>query len=291
MLAMKKTFYVFYRPSRIGSHALTAALAIVLTGAPLLADSAGVTVKAPGTTEIHAAETDFAWLEQEARQWVAGQEGLRADAVAFMPLDKRITAGPCAEPLVIDKPFGGNKTLRVRCLSDGWQVFMQRADGGKPQVVSQTQHGRAMVRSESTTSRKPAPAIQSAPTPLMVVVARQNLVAGQALEPDAFVLEKRAIEGNPGTYFLQPDGLEFSELMRDVKAGEPIRQRDLKKAVLVKRNHLVQYNAASTPGLQITVQLQSMDDGRIGDQIRLKNPDSGRILTGLVVGRNLARGL
>jgi len=99
------------------------------------------------------------------------------------------------------------------------------------------------------------------------------------------------IEGNPSNFFLQPDGLEFSELMRDVKAGEPIRQRDLKKALLVKRNHVVQYMVSSTPGLQITVQLQSMDDGRIGDQIRLKNLDSGKVMSGLVVGRNMARSL
>jgi flagella basal body P-ring formation protein FlgA len=104
-------------------------------------------------------------------------------------------------------------------------------------------------------------------------------------------LEKRVIEGNPSNFFLQPDGLEFSELMRDVKAGEPIRQRDLKKALLVKRNHLVQFTLSNAPGLQVSLQLQSMDDGRIGDQIRLKNPDSGRILTGLVVGRNLVRSL
>jgi flagella basal body P-ring formation protein FlgA len=125
----------------------------------------------------------------------------------------------------------------------------------------------------------------------IVVVAKQNLVAGQPLEPGAFALEKRVIQGNPGNFFLQADGLEFSELMRDVKAGEPIRQRDLKKAVLVKRNHVVQLLVSSTPGLQITVQLQSLDDGRIGDQVRLKNPDSGKVMSGLVVGRNMAKSL
>ncbi|MFZ9812753.1 MAG: flagellar basal body P-ring formation chaperone FlgA, partial [Burkholderiaceae bacterium] len=104
-------------------------------------------------------------------------------------------------------------------------------------------------------------------------------------------LETRTISGNPGNYFLQADGLEFSELVRNVKAGDPIRQRDLKKALLIRRNHLVQFSLSNAPGLQVSLQLQAMDDGRIGDQIRLKNPDSGRVLTGLVVGRNLVRGL
>ncbi len=308
---MKTSFHFFYRPSRLGSHAVTVSLAVLLTGAPLLADSASPRVSPAGPSE----SIDFAWLEQEARQWVAGQEGVQADGVEFLALDKRITASPCAEPLAIDKPFGGSKTLRVRCLSGNWQVFLQRADGGRSKAAHekapssvgssgkgmfvQTQHGKVVVRSESTASREPADqagekssrVAPRAESTQLVVVAKQNLVAGQALEPGAFALEKRVIEGNPSNFFLQPDGLEFSELMRDVKAGEPIRQRDLKKALLVKRNHLVQFTLSNAPGLQVSLQLQSMDDGRIGDQIRLKNPDSGRILTGLVVGRNLVRSL
>lgn len=309
---MKTSFHFFYRPSRLGSHAVTLSLAVLLTGAPLLADSASPRVSATAASD----SSDFAWLTQEARQWVAGQEGVQADAVEFLALDKRITASPCAEPLAIDKPFGGSKTLRVRCLPGNWQVFLQRADGGKPKAAQekapsslgssgkgmfvQTQHGKVVVRSESTVSRGASDAgaaegaratAPRAETEQLVVVAKQNLVAGQPLEPGAFALEKRTITGNPTNFFLQTDGLEFSELMRDVKAGEPIRQRDLKKALLIKRNHVVQYLVSSTPGLQITVQLQSMDDGRIGDQIRLKNPDSGKVLSGLVVGRNMARSL
>ncbi|MFZ9315434.1 MAG: flagellar basal body P-ring formation chaperone FlgA [Burkholderiaceae bacterium] len=319
---MKKSFHFFYRPSRLGSHAVTTALAVLLTGAPLLADSASPASQASSTSprpQLSSASdaADFAWLTQETRQWVASQEGVQADAVVFQALDKRITASPCAEPLAIDKPFGGSQTLRVRCLSGNWQVFLQRADGGRPRAAHekapttavasgkgmfvQTQHGKVVVRSESTASHGPQAGTEAAaPARAMpsraeseqiVVVAKQNLVAGQPLEPGAFALEKRVIQGNPGNFFLQADGLEFSELMRDVKAGEPIRQRDLKKAVLVKRNHVVQLLVSSTPGLQITVQLQSLDDGRIGDQVRLKNPDSGKVMSGLVVGRNMAKSL
>jgi flagella basal body P-ring formation protein FlgA len=313
---MKKSFHFFYCPSRLGSHAVTTALAVLLTGAPLLADSASPA--SPRTSQPSASEAaDFSWLTQEARQWVASQDGVQADAVAFQTLDKRITASPCAEPLAIDKPFGGSQTLRVRCLSGNWQVFLQRADGGRPRAAHekapttavasgkgmfvQTQHGKVVVRSESTASRSPQSSAEAADparalppraeSEQMVIVAKQNLLAGQPLEPGAFALEKRVIQGNPGNFFLQADGLEFSELMRDVKAGEPIKQRDLKKALLVKRNQLVQFMLSSAPGLKVSLQLQSMDDGRIGDQIRLKNPDSGRILTGLVVGRNLAQGM
>lgn len=242
---------------------------------------------------------ELAWLENEARQWVVKTYGITPQSVAFAPIDRRIAIAPCPEALAIDTPFGGTKTVRVRCARDNWQVFLQRtdpsADADSPRhgSVQQTEYGKATVRSESTASRgRPAaPAPQAASQTLVVVVAKLNLAAGQALEPEAFALETRTISGNPGNYFLQADGLEFSELVRNVKAGEPIRQRDLKKALLIRRNHLVQFSLSNAPGLQVSLQLQAMDDGRIGDQIRLKNPDSGRVLTGLVVGRNLVRGL
>lgn len=245
---------------------------------------------------------ELVWLEEEARQWVVKTYGITPQSVAFAPIDRRIAISPCPEALAIDAPFGGTKTVRVRCTSDvseKWQVFLQRTDPGaeadRPRQGSaqQTTYGAVTLRSESTASRgRPAaPVPQGAAQTMVVVVAKLNLAAGQALEPEAFALEARTITGNPGNYFLQADGLEFSELVRNVKAGDPIRQRDLKKALLIRRNHLVQFSLSYAPGLQISLQLQAMEDGRIGDQIRLKNPDSGRVLTGLVVGRNLVRGL
>jgi flagella basal body P-ring formation protein FlgA len=245
---------------------------------------------------------ELAWLEDEARQWVVKTYGITPQSVGFAPIDRRIAITPCPEALAIDAPFGGTKTVRVRCasdLSEKWQVFLQRTDpgadakGSRHGSAQQTQYGKVTVRSESTASqgRPAAPTPQAETQAMMVVVAKLNLAAGQALEPGAFALESRTITGNPGNYFLQADGLEFSELVRNVKAGDPIRQRDLKKALLIRRNHLVQFSLSNAPGLQVSLQLQAMDDGRIGDQIRLKNPDSGRVLTGLVVGRNMVRGL
>lgn len=308
MKKISDTHRFFARPQRALSalSAMTALTALAALAALSVLPASSVLASQPSM----GGEVD--WLEDEARRWVVRTHGIAPQSVTFAPIDKRLAIAPCPEALAIDAPFGGTKTVRVRCASENWQVFLQRADSSagadhprqasaRPQTpgqgsAKQTEYGAVTTRSESTASRgRPAtpasPQTPSATQAAVVVVAKQNLVAGQALESGAFALESRTITGSPGSYFLQPDGLEFSELMRDVKAGEPIRQRDLKKAVLVKRNHLVQYQAASTPGLQITVQLQSMEDGRIGDQIRLKNPDSGRILTGLVVGRNLARGL
>jgi flagella basal body P-ring formation protein FlgA len=44
-------------------------------------------------------------------------------------------------------------------------------------------------------------------------------------------------------------------------------------------------------GFLITVKAEAQQDGLLGEQIRLKNPESGRSLTAVVTGMNMARGL
>jgi flagella basal body P-ring formation protein FlgA len=42
---------------------------------------------------------------------------------------------------------------------------------------------------------------------------------------------------------------------------------------------------------QVAARVEAMQDGRLGEQIRLKNPESGRTLSGVVIGPNQLRGL
>jgi flagella basal body P-ring formation protein FlgA len=44
-------------------------------------------------------------------------------------------------------------------------------------------------------------------------------------------------------------------------------------------------------GFLITVRAEAQQDGTLGDQIRLKNPESGRSLSAVITGMNTARGL
>jgi flagella basal body P-ring formation protein FlgA len=44
-------------------------------------------------------------------------------------------------------------------------------------------------------------------------------------------------------------------------------------------------------GFQISARVEALQDGRYGEQIKLKNRDSGRMLTGLVKGPNQVQGL
>jgi flagella basal body P-ring formation protein FlgA len=68
-----------------------------------------------------------------------------------------------------------------------------------------------------------------------------------------------------------------------------LRSYDVKNAVLVKRGQEVQVTAGEGQGFSITMRAEALQDGGVGEQIRLKNTESGRSLYGVITGPNLAK--
>lgn len=60
--------------------------------------------------------------------------------------------------------------------------------------------------------------------------------------------------------------------------------------LVVRRGHTVVTTWSPAPGLEISARLESLDDGRVGDTIRVRNRDTGRILGALVSGQGQAVG-
>lgn len=58
----------------------------------------------------------------------------------------------------------------------------------------------------------------------------------------------------------------------------------------VRRGHTVVTTWSPAPGLQVSARLESLDDGRVGDAIRVRNRDTGRILSAFVSGQGQALG-
>jgi flagella basal body P-ring formation protein FlgA len=85
--------------------------------------------------------------------------------------------------------------------------------------------------------------------------------------------------------------LENAEIIRDMPAGTPLRSHDVRRAVLVKQGQSVLLTVTQGNGFSITARVDALQDGKMGEQIRLKNPESGRILSGIVTGPNAAKGI
>ena len=94
-----------------------------------------------------------------------------------------------------------------------------------------------------------------------------------------------------GPQALDPQAdISYSEAIRDLPPGTIVKQYDIRPQVLVKRGQLVQIVIGQSQGFQIVARVEAMQDGRYGEQIKVKNPESGRILTGVVKGPAMVAG-
>lgn len=128
--------------------------------------------------------------------------------------------------------------------------------------------------------------IDSRPT----VVATRNLLRGETI--NATSLEVVAVDRRrlPPDHIAGTQGLEGAEVTSPVRAGEPLRASQVRPAVLVRRGQPVLF-LVSRDGLEISIQVEALEDARLGESVKLRNPDSGKPLGGTVTGRGTVRAL
>jgi len=78
------------------------------------------------------------------------------------------------------------------------------------------------------------------------------------------------------------------ELRRDTAEGQPIRSRDLLAPRLITRGSIVTLKV-ETPYLLVTAQGRALQDGSIGDTVRITNTQSNRVVTGTVESSGVVR--
>jgi flagella basal body P-ring formation protein FlgA len=228
-------------------------------------------------------------LLTEVGQWVQKSQQLDASQFSFAPLDSRVQLQSCDRALVMDTPFASRETVRVRCLGNpGWQLYLRVVL--KPGIAPGLAATGAAAPAGSASGPATAPAAGVAAT-RRVVVASQLLRAGSLASRDLLREMEMPAQGLDPQAVGSLKDVENSEMVRDVQAGVPLRGHDVRRAVVVKQGQSVTLTVGQGNGFSITARVEAMQDGKIGDQIRLKNPESGRLLTGIVTGPNAARGL
>ena len=209
-------------------------------------------------------------LFQSASNWVAQQNRVDVSTIQFNPLDERVRIPACRQPIQFDQPFDNPNTLRARCTQPYWQHWLS-FHIQSPQRATVTTASRDLSR--------------EAWVPL------QLIRRGTVLSPEMF--ERRNVDVSAAELALiqNPDDLKNVEVLRDLQPGSPVRSYDLKPATLVKRGQLVVVSMGEGRGFLVTVRAESQQDGRLGELIRLKNPESGRLLSAMVTGPNSAKGM
>jgi len=211
----------------------------------------------------------YVWLEQELKT--------SREKLEVLPPDHRVKILHCETLLFFDFPFNGKETMRARCKDPIWQFFL-RVKTDDPDVKTLLSPIKRTQKKKPVTSEK------------TVLVAKTNLSAGAILKESDVNIVKIKRTGLPVDTYNSFKGLENHELISEVKASKIIRSINLRPAKLIKRGNSVVFNILAR-GMLVSATMEALEDGRMGDQIKLLNPSSGKTVVGTVIGVNEVSGL
>ncbi|HUA53058.1 MAG TPA: flagellar basal body P-ring formation chaperone FlgA [Candidatus Sulfotelmatobacter sp.] len=113
------------------------------------------------------------------------------------------------------------------------------------------------------------------PVPVRPIGANE-VIRGRDIE----MVRMRADQVSP-TQINDPDKLVDKAARRVLPTGQPIRVSDVAEPILVSKNSIVNVKVISAR-LDITMQGKALDDGAEGDQVRVVNTRSNKIVQGVV---------
>ncbi len=271
------------RPSQSACRALPGAVA--LSAALLVAWPSAVLAKAADANAPvpwPAAATPDQALTRAVTQWLGAQQGVDPATIRLAPLDPRLQIRPCTAGLRLDFPFASQETVRVRCESLAWQLFIRTltpAPGSAPATPRPVAAGPNAGPDDRVAAMR------------KVVVTSGLLQRGTRVGADQLVLVDMPAHNLPPNVLDRIDDALNAEVLRDVPNGSIVRSHDLRPALMVRRGQLVMVSAGSPSGFRVVARLEALQDGRMGEQIKLKNKESGRQISGVVTGLNTADAL
>ena len=226
----------------------------------------------------------------QVKSWMGETHKVKVDEVKIAPLDPRVQVQSCSKPLTVDHPFSSKDTVRVRCVDPVWQLYLQ-VSMPLPPPPPPVQAAAPAGNQGKPLASSASPAVVVAPVSKTVVVPKKLIMRGTVIEAD-MLEETSQTGGQVDNSLLQSmkDALT-AEAVRDLSAGQALRSSDIRRAILVKQGQSVTMTVGEKSGFLITVRVEALQDGRMGEQVRLKNTESGRQISGVVTGPNTVKGL
>ncbi|KLV11028.1 flagella basal body P-ring formation protein FlgA [Photobacterium ganghwense] len=168
--------------------------------------------------------------------------------VQASPLDSRLRLSPCPTELEATVPgkqsLTGNVTVLVKCPAADWQVYVP-------------------VKTQLMLPR---------------VVATKPLGRGMVITTDDLTIQMVDLRFQRGMIFERPAQIIGSKMKRNVKMGDTIQGNDI---CLVCRNDTVRINAGGS-NLSIITEGVALSDGSLGEQVRVQNARSKKIINASV---------
>lgn len=197
-------------------------------------------------------------MRQEAERFLAEHyESVKNEQlnIKLGAWDRRLKLSACHQPITFNLQDtagpGGNITLDCRCQDkNGWVIHLP----------AQVDIFRALP------------------------VATRNLSRGVVIDTGDIGLEVRNISQFGDALELDNAAIVGKALKRSINAGDTFRTALLDQPKTINRGELVSITAKSG-SIQVVMQGVAMTDGKLGQQIRVKNSQSERIINAKVIGQ------
>ncbi|KAA0876577.1 flagellar basal body P-ring formation protein FlgA [Nitrincola tapanii] len=176
--------------------------------------------------------------------------------IQVSPVNPQLQLAPCQAPLEIQLPFstGQRVTARVNCAQPQWSLFVS-----------------AQIRQF-----------------LPVVVSTRPLARNSRVQSSDLRLLEQDITRLGNDYYTQLDDLVGMQVRRPIGSDQVISPRQLEAALAVSRGERVALEA-QRGGLTIRTLGVALEDGRLGQQIRVRNESSGNEVHAMIIAPGVVR--
>ncbi|MDO3382621.1 flagellar basal body P-ring formation chaperone FlgA [Gilvimarinus algae] len=211
---------------------------------------------APNVLAQSAAWQGLDELRTKAANYLREQYSGLSDRVEIQvnPLDARLRLAQCSEHLAFDvrdlTGDGGSVSVEARCTgATPWKIYL----GAQVEIYRQ------------------------------ILVAAGPLSRGDILEAsDLSMIEAPSSTLRSG-YYTQPEQIIGQQLRRAVDVREPLRPALVEEPLAIARGDIVTLESGSG-AIVVATRAEALANGRVGEQIRVRNLASERVIRGRIVG-------
>ena len=118
-----------------------------------------------------------------------------------------------------------------------------------------------------------------------VYTAKSQLARGRVLESNDLMLSRLPWRGLPsGSFGLSSAELVGQRVKAHISAGNPFTRELIDEPLAVKAGETVDLTVVSGPGVIIRSRAVAKQEGKVGDAVRIEQPDTRKVLLGTVIG-------
>lgn len=211
----------------------------------------------------HAAPTDMNHNEirRQVSQFLTEKTrelNFKETQIKVSHIDNRLRLARCDNDLEIimgNNRLLGNVSLAVQCKTNkSWKIYLQASINAYQKIY----------------------------------VAKSAIPRGSPFTDADLILEKRNITTLNGNYLTNSIHIKTHIAKRPIRKGEIIKPHLMTKSKLIKRGDQVTLIAESS-GITVRMMGKALNDAMAGQQVRVKNNNSKRIVEGTAVNRGVVQ--